>query len=169
MPEASVKKNAVTRTTNVLIQQTTPVLQASPRRCRRRFSATTLGRVDDAINQVGRLGQVGSAQQARNVGMTRQDLYPCLPATIANVGRFEVVPNCRAEGRVSDQLVVSRKQPAIQLRVPQQDVEADPLMAQGLDRLIAAHHPLELVVSFADVVEQCTTCDSGFEHLKPRG
>ena len=34
MPEASVKKNAVTRTTNVLIQQTTPVLQASPRRYR---------------------------------------------------------------------------------------------------------------------------------------
>jgi hypothetical protein len=41
--------------------------------------------------------------------MTRQDLYPCLAATIANVGRFEVMSNCRADGRMANELVAGRK------------------------------------------------------------
>jgi hypothetical protein len=64
-----------------------------------------------------RLGQSGSSQQPVNIRMSRQDLYPCLPATIANVGRFEVMPNHRADGRMSDELVIGGKQPAIQFRV----------------------------------------------------
>jgi hypothetical protein len=45
--------------------------------------------------------------------MSGQHLYPCLPATIANVGGFEVMPNYRAERRMSDELITGRKQPAI--------------------------------------------------------
>jgi hypothetical protein len=66
--------------------------------------------------------------------MPRQDLYPRLPAAIANVGRFEVMPDYRADRRLPDELVVAAsigggKQPAIQVRALQQDVEADPLVA----------------------------------------
>jgi putative ABC transport system substrate-binding protein len=37
----------------------------------------------------------------------------------------------------------------------------------SLSRPIAAHHPLELIVRFTEVVQQCTTYDSGIDHVIP--
>ena len=42
-------------------------------------------------------------------------------------------------------------------------------MAQGLDGLITTHHPLELAIGFADVMQQRSTSDSGIDHAIPRG